>query len=259
MSETQKSKSKWERFQSALPVITPLLIAAIGVFISLQQNSLQNQISNIESQISNVKAMKPFMEMIADEDVTTSKLGAYGIYLLKKKDDPRMAAQMILASGKKHLLDVLIDIADRDTIVKKVVNNTLKNVNITSEKDSTKLSEIQKYALEIINSIDMETANESFSQPQDGTSETKPPVKKEWLYLGNFKGTNTEDWVIKKKPSMNTIYTLVKDANVRINKPQPPNYSLPRFVRVASKGDAIKIDTFTVDKKGHYWARVIFQ
>jgi len=132
-------------------------------------------------------------------------------------------------------------------------------VNITSEKDSTKLSEIQKYALEIINSIDMETANESVSQQQNGTSETKPPVKKEWLYLGNFKETNKSDRVINEIPVINNIYTLVKDSNVRINKPQPPNYSLPRFVRVASKGDYIKIDTFTVDKKGHYWARVIFQ
>jgi hypothetical protein len=252
MSETQKTKSKWAIIQTSLTIFTPIFIGVIG-FI------LNSQISNIESQISNVKAMQPFMKMIADEDVTTSKLGAYAIYMLKKDDDAEMAAQMILAPGKKHLLDVLIDIADRDLIVKKVVNNTLKNVNITSEKDSTKLSEIQKYALEIINSIDMETANESVSQPNDDTSETKPPIKKEWLYLGNFKGNNKSDRVIDEIPVINNIYTLVKDSNVRINKPQPPNYKLPRFVRVANKGDEIKIDTFTVDKKGHYWARVIFQ
>jgi hypothetical protein len=259
MSETQKSKSKWAIFQSSLTVLTPVLIGVLGLIFSSNQSNLQNQISQIDRKISNVKAMEPFMEMIADKDITTSKLGAYAIYMLKKDDDVEMAAQMILAPGKRHLLEVLIDISDRDAVVKKVVNNTLKNVNITSEKDSTKLSEIQKYALEIINSIDMETANESVSQPQDNISDTKPPAKKEWLYLGNFKGSNKSDWVIKEKPSMNTIYALVKDANVRINKPQPPNYALPRFVRVANKGDAIKIDTFTVDKKGHYWARVIFQ
>ncbi len=290
MSETQKTKSKWSIIQSSLSVLTPVLIGVVGFFfqskqsdIAQNQKGIELQISSIQSQISNVEAMEPFMKMISSEDRTLSIMGAYAIYMLKKETDPGIAAEMILAPQKLHLIDVLQDIGANDTIFESVVSRFSENVlNITSNElkfiddetntDSLQLTDRQRYALKVVNKINQaksvkidlgkgkaenkETIDKKASTPLNESKTTKPVG---WLYLGNI----NERLLIDRIPTISNIKTstfnLLIDANLRINKPQPPNYKLPRFVRVVNKGDAIKIDTFTVDKKGHYWARVIFQ
>ncbi len=250
MTEQRKSKSAWEITQSVLLLLTPILVAFLGYVFN-------RSLTEIEGQIANVSAMQPFMEMIADEDITTSKMGAYAIYMLKKDDDPQIAAQMILAPGKPHLMDVLVDIGTRDTAIKNVVNRVLENLDL-EPGDSTQLSQlsdIQKNALKIIDKIDQQTANTS-EFISEGES---MPVAKDWLYLGNFSPGQNSDWIIDKVPKVNETYILTKGANVRSDKPRKENnYKLPPFVRVAKKGMEIRIDTLTTDSKGHKWARVEF-
>ncbi|QBA64968.1 hypothetical protein [Muriicola soli] len=245
MSEQKKSRTPWDIIQSSILLLTPVLVAVMGYFFN-------KSLTEIESQIANVTAMKPFMEMIADPDITTSKMGAYAIYMLKKDDDPQIAAQMILAPGKQHLLDVLVDIGNRDTAIKSVVNHVLDNLDLSSG-DTSQLSDIQKNALSIIDKIDKQTASELID-----TDEGEPSAT-DWLYLGNFSPGQKNDRIISERPQKGQDYILIKDANVRADKPRKENgYKLPSFVRVAKKGSTINIDTLTIDKKGHNWARVRF-
>ncbi len=168
MADQKKSRSGWDNIQSVILLLTPVLIAVLGYFFN-------KSLSDIQGQIANVSAMKPFMEMIASKDITKSKMGAYAIYMLKKEDDPEIAAQMILAPGKQHLLDVLVDIGTRDPAIKEVVNNVLANLDMTEVDSTTQLSDIQKNALEIINKIDKQQ-----------TSKSAASQLNELLYLGNF-------------------------------------------------------------------------
>ncbi|WP_372973158.1 hypothetical protein [Muriicola sp.] len=251
MSETRKSKSAWEITQSVILLLTPVLVAVMGYFFN-------RSLTQIESQIANVSAMQPFMEMIADEDITTSKMGAYAIYMLKKDDDPQIAAQMILAPGKQHLMDVLVDIGTRDTAIKNVVNRVLENLDL-NPGDSTQLShlsDIQRNALQIIDKIDEQTA--SSTEFTTAGADTKL-IATDWLYLGNFTPGFTSDRIISGNPEIGQTYELIKGANVRADKPRKENgYRLPPFVRVAKKGSKIRVDTLTTDKKQHKWARVFF-
>ncbi|GGD54135.1 hypothetical protein [Muriicola marianensis] len=251
MSETKKSKSAWEITQSIILLLTPVLVAVMGYFFN-------RSLTQIESQIANVSAMQPFMEMIADKDITTSKMGAYAIYMLKKDDDPQIAAQMILAPGKPHLMDVLVDIGTRDTAIKNVVNRVLENIDL-NPGDSVQLShlsDIQRNALQIIDKIDEQTANATEFAT---TNEEQKIAAVDWLYLGNFTPGLTSDRIIAGTPKEGETYDLIKGANVRADKPRKENnYRLPQFVRVAKKGSKIKIDTLTTDKKNHKWARVYF-
>ena len=74
-----KDKSTFDRFQSLMTILTPILVVAIGAY--LNQN-----ITRVESEIKNVEAMKEFFELIAGEDVGKAKMAAYALYMLNKED-----------------------------------------------------------------------------------------------------------------------------------------------------------------------------
>ena len=248
MSESNSNTRAWEITKSVILLLTPVLVAVMGYFFN-------RSLTKIEGQIANVEAMRPFMDMIADSSVTKSKMGAYAIYMLKKDDDPELAAQMILAAEKDHLLDVLYDLGTRDTVIRNKINSVFSNVQIL---DTTNLTDMQLNALEVSKKIEKQAIAEEALV--EDNSERAPA--KDWLYLGNFKSDPPSQWVVNEKLNLNSkgkTYTLIKDANVRRTKPQPPNYSLPAFVRVANAGEQIEIDTLTFDKKGHCWARVWFK
>lgn len=246
MSESKSGRSTWDSIQSIILLLTPVLVAVLGYFFN-------KSLSEIESKIANVAAMKPFMEMIASEDITESKMGAYAIYLLKEKDDPKMAAQMILAPGKKHLVDVLVDIGTRNDSIRAYIAEIVEDLDM-SELDTSQLTDIERRVLEITDKLDRPP---QFNVGDDNSiSSTAGPNT--WLYLGNSSRKSRSDWIISQlPPNIGESYSLTKAANVRRGKPEPPNYKLPSFIKVAHQGDAITIDTFTVDKTGHVWARVI--
>jgi hypothetical protein len=242
MSESKRTKSVWDILQSVILLLTPVLVAVMGYFFN-------KSLTEIESQIANVSAMKPFMEMIADSNITKSKMGAYAIYMLKKDDDPEIAAQMIMAPAQAHLTEVLEDIGRRDTIVYAVLQRT---ISASSGKDTTLLTEKDKYLLDVMDKIDQaKYSNENVS------SETSEPDG--WLYLGNKK----ENLIVNKTPTEDNYksseFTLKKATNLREGNPQPPNYRLPRLIRVIKEGTSFKIKTLDVDKKGHVWVEVIIQ
>lgn len=246
MSETRSNSRTWEITKSIIILLTPVLVAVMGYLFN-------RSLTKIESQIANVEAMRPFMDMIADTSETKSKMGAYAIYMLKKDDDPELAAQMILAAEKDHLLDVLYDLGTRDTIIRNKINSVFSNVQIL---DSTNLTEMQQNALKVSKKIERQAIVESEKE-----GDLKEPAK-DWLYLGNFENEPPSQWVVAQRltpSSKGETFTLVKDANVRKSKPQPPKYKLPGFVRVANAGEKIEIDTLTFDAKGHCWALVRFK
>jgi hypothetical protein len=247
MTTNSKGAKAWEGIKSVILLLTPVLVAVMGFFFNKSLNK-------IESQIANVEAMRPFMDMIADTSVTKSKMGAYAIYMLKKDDDPEMAAQMILAAQKEHLIDVLIDLGTRDSVIKNKIHSVFSNVQIL---DSTSMTGMQLDALKVSKRIAEQEIAEAEVQ-EDGV----PSSATDWLYLGSQKESPSK-WVIENlnqiSEEWNDWIPLVKDSNVRKSKPEPPSYRLPAFVRVANKGEMIKIDTFTVDSKGHVWASVWFQ
>lgn len=248
MATDSKSGKAWEGIKSVILLLTPVLVAVLGFFFNKSLNK-------IESQIANVEAMRPFMDMIADTSVTKSKMGAYAIYMLKKDDDPEMAAQMILAAQKEHLIDVLIDLGTRDSVIKNKITSVFSSIQIL---DSTSLTGMQRDAIAVSKKI----SQQQLASPEKEDNNNNR-VATEWLYLGN-QNEHSSKWVIKDldiifdSDNWKSPITLLKDSNVRKSKPAPPNYKMPAFVRVANKGEKITIDTFEVDKKKHVWARVFF-
>jgi len=242
MSETRKSKSAWEILQSSILLLTPVLIAVMGYFFN-------KSLTELESQIANVSAMQPFMEMIADSNTTKSKMGAYAIYMLKK-DDPEIAAQIIMAPAQSHLTEVLEDIGRRDTIVYAVLQRT---ISASSVQDTALLTDKDKYLLDVMDKIDQaKYSNENVS------TETNEPDG--WLYLGN----KNEKLIVAKTPTdeniQSTEFTLNSATNLRQSNPQPPSYRLPKFIRVINEGTSFKITTLDdSSKKGHLWAQVVIQ
>jgi hypothetical protein len=59
-------KSAFDRIQSVLTIITPVLVVAIGAY--LNQN-----ITRVESEIKIVVAMKPYFDMMAGSDSAKAK------------------------------------------------------------------------------------------------------------------------------------------------------------------------------------------
>ena len=241
MSETRKSKSAWEILQSTILLLTPVLIAVMGYFFN-------KSLTELESQIANVTAMQPFMEMIADSNTTKSKMGAYAIYMLKK-DDPEIAAQIIMAPAQAHLTEVLEDIGRRDTVVYAVLQRT---ISASSVKDTTLLTDKDKYLLDVMDKIDQA----KYSDENISTETSEPDG---WLYLGN----KNEKLIVGEEPTtekiMNFDYTLKKATNLRQGNPQPPNYRLPKLIRVVKEGTNFKVKTLDIDKKGHVWVEVVIQ
>jgi hypothetical protein len=242
MSETRKSKSAWEILQSTILLLTPVLIAVMGYFFN-------KSLTELESQIANVTAMQPFMEMIADSNTTKSKMGAYAIYMLKK-DDPEIAAQIIMAPAQAHLTEVLEDIGRRDTIVYAVLQRT---ISASSVKDTALLTDKDKYLLDVMDKIDQA----KYSDENVGTETSEPDG---WLYLGN----KNENLIVNEIPTKddlagNKTFKLKKATNLRDGNPQPPSYRLPKLIRVINEGTSFEITTLEVDKKGHVWVEVIIQ
>ena len=259
-------KRSWKIFISAMPILTPLIVLFLGFYFD-------KSLTKIEGQIKNVEAMQPFTKMIADKDVTTSKMGAYAIYMLKKDDDPQMAAQMILAPGQPHLFDVLWDIGKRDSIVYGVIQRVMQDVDTGGkDPDSVKnISEMERYALKLINNIDnsdikfTETIdiNAIESDPTDASIPGSPAAREKlppdgWLYLGT-KNALISNKMPNLKDLGTEIYKLKKAVNLRTGKPQPPDYRNKNFIRVVENGSEFKIDTFTVDRKRNVWASVRIQ
>ncbi|MBT8263781.1 MAG: hypothetical protein HKM92_00425 [Arenibacter sp.] len=241
MSETKKSKSAWEILQSSILLLTPVLIAVMGYFFN-------KSLTELESQIANVSAMQPFMEMIADSNTTKSKMGAYAIYMLKK-DDPEIAAQIIMAPAQSHLTEVLQDIGRRDTVVYAVLQRT---ISASSAIDDSLLTDKDRYLLDVMDKIDQAKYSD-----ENVSMETDEPDG--WLYLG----VRNEKLIVGVAPTLdnylNTEFTLTKATNLRQGNPQPPNYRLPKLIRVINEGTSFKVKTLDEDKKGHVWVEVIIQ
>ena len=244
MATSTNSKSTSDIIRTASLFLTPIAVAVLGYLGSQRLSSVQTDISRVQTEIANVSALKPFMEMVADTDVTKSKLGAYAIYMLKK-DDPETVAQLILAPGQEHLVDVLVDIGSRDTAIKNEVDKIISDVDFSAGY-SENLTIVQQSAIEILDKINV--------QEVDNTIEPAG-----WLYLGNYKHGPKAERLIKSRPEKGIRYELLMDTNVRADRPVKPKYRLPETVGLAYKGSMITIMEFEEDNKGHIWANVVIE
>ena len=267
-------------------LITPILVAGLGYFVN-------NKVDELEKRIAPVEAMKPFMEMLSDTAVTKNIMGAYGIYMLKKGDDSKIAAQMISATRKDYLIDVLIDIAEDDEYVKQwLIESSQNDENVTPDQllvyDETKddstnlnLTDYQKYLLRVTGKLERselrKEVNIKNTQVNDSTNagEEFNFEPNGWVYLGQGSRLIVTDedrkFLIseglklfnKEEPDLETIksktYTLSNSVNLRSDKPRPPDYKNKPLIGVMQKGTRFKINTITVDKTQHVWAEIIIQ
>ena len=286
MSEpTKTKKTPFEIFQSLIVVLTPFLVIYFGSIINKSVTDAELELQKMETQVNALKtemdtkiapieAMKPFMDMMSeDSTVTRNIMGAYGIYMLKKGSDSKIAAQMIASTQQVHLYDVLTDIAEDDTIVRNWINRFKNNAaHITSDQlllDSTNtqtqsLSDYQKYLLRLTGELE----RSQLKEVEENNFEDIDNISKDpdgWIYLGNYdlRGLRQGKKLIKRDPDWNEvrnfIFTLNTDINLRESKPQPPNYRNGRLLSVLQQNTQIKIDTFTIDKGGNHWARIFVE
>lgn len=258
---------------------TPILVAVVGFWLNSSVQQTQQDISKLktdmELRIAPIKEMKPYMEMLSDTSVTKNILGAYSIYMLKKGDDSRIAAQMIASMQKDYLVDILKTLGKDDDSVQKVLDELGSNsYDLTpleysqfdkSTRDTLKLSSMQRYALEVKGSIEQNQLREqNFEGTSDLTSiddlgktesnlimNTSPDG---WIYLGE--GRNLIIDPPQGEDVDTTIYKLNSATNLRAGWPSKDNnYKLQRKIRVISKGTEVKIEAFNKEKH-HYWAEV---
>lgn len=258
---------------------TPILVAVVGFWLNSSVQKTQQDISKLQTdmelRIAPIKEMKPYMEMLSDTSVTKNILGAYSIYMLKKGDDSRIAAQMIASMQKDYLVDILKTLGKDDDSVQKVLDELgSNNYDLTpleysqfdkSTRDTLKLSSMQRYALEVKGSIEQ---NQLREQDFEGTSDltsiddlTKnennlimSPTSDGWIYLGE--GRNLIVDLPKGEDVDTNIYKLNSATNLRAGWPSKDNnYKLQRKIRVIAKGTEVKIDVLNKEKY-HYWAEV---
>jgi len=110
--------------------------------------------------------------------------------------------------------------------------------------------------------LKIENPDQSDIKISDGEDKTEPDG---WIYLGNGNRLVIDDPsdLINKNPNWENIkretFTLKQGINLRIDKPRPPNYRNQKLLRVLQEETEFTIDTFTIDKKGHHWARIMVQ
>lgn len=285
--QPKQSKSLISNLQPFLAILTPLIVAVFGTMINSSVNKTEQEINAMKAQmdklktemdlkIGPVKAMKPFMDMLS-EDSTTARniMGAYGIYMLKKDDDSKIAAQMIASTQKEALFDVLTDIAEDDSVVRNWINRFKVNAaNVTSDElvvlegNNTKidnLSEYQRYLLKLTGELERSELKKEDDTTNDEEDINANAIREPagWIYLGN--GSNlvindpekmvikSTDWAKVKEKT----FVLQKSINLRKGKPKPPNYKNQKLIKVLQKDTEFKIDTFTIDSKKHVWAKII--
>ncbi len=286
MSEPAKpKKTPFDYFLTVLSAATPFLVIIFGALINhnvtqteIELKKMETQVNSLktemETKIAPIEAMKPFMDMMSeDSTITRNIMGAYGIYMLKKGNDSKIAAQMIASTQQVHLYDVLTDIAEDDSIVRNWINRFKDNAaNITADQlllDSTdsnleSLSDYQKYLLRLTGELERSqlTASDN-AEDYDQKEATEEPDG--WIYIGNrsLKAIEDAKKLIGDTPDWDLVrehtFTLTTDVNLRENKPSPPSYRNGKLLRVLQEETEFKVDTFTIDKKGHHWARIIVQ
>jgi len=227
-------KSTFEKIQSALAVLTPILVVGFGAY--LNQN-----ITKVENQIKNVEAMKPYFDMMAGDDPGTAKMAAYALYMLNK-DDPSMAVSMIMAPQKSELMDVLIDLGSREPKIWDEVKKILDTADETRGE-----TPMQETAQKIIGGI--------------GTVATTVTSAKivGWCYLGDFSSPESVRIKLDKGetlPKEDGSYELIQAVNVRADMPRSPTYSLANITGVAAAGSTIEIVEMDMDSKKRVWAKV---
>ncbi|NOX67553.1 MAG: hypothetical protein GXP15_00020 [Gammaproteobacteria bacterium] len=228
-------KSAFDKIQSALVVLTPILVVVFGAY--LNQN-----ITKVESQIKNVEAMKPYFDMMAGEDPAKAKMAAYALYMLNK-EDPSMAVSMIMAPQNPELMGVLIDLGSREP---KIWNEVKKILDTADETRG--VTKMQEAAQEIIGGI--------------GTTATTATTREiqGWSYLGDFTPPVKDSRIKLDKgeivPVQGQSYELKQAVNVRADKPRSPDYSLARITGVAAAGSTVVIDELDIDKNDRVWAKV---
>jgi hypothetical protein len=259
--------------------LTPIIVTAVGVWLNSSFNETQKEISKLQTEmqlkIAPIKEMKPYMEMLSDTSVTKNILGAYSIYMLKKDDDSRIAAQMISAMQKDYLVDVLRTLGKDDDSVQAVLDELGSNkYDLTpleyaqfdkKTRDTLNLTSMQKYALKVKGTIEQNKLREQeFVVTSDLTSLDELSKEKDniiinnkpdgWIYLGE--SNNLIVNLPKGELLQNIIYKLNSATNLRAGRPNKTNhYKLPKKIKVVSKGTEVKIDSFTKEKR-HYWAQV---
>ena len=234
---TTSGKTGFDKVQSALAVVTPLLVLGIGAF--LNQN-----ITRVESQIKNVEAMKPYFDMMAGDDPAKAKMAAYALYMLNR-EDPSMAVSMIMAAPpESDLMAVLIDLGSREPAIWQEVRKIVQTADDTVDQ-----TEMQKAAQKIIGGI--------------GTTATTAAAGgvKGWSYLGNFtppiENARIELKAGEELPTVGKTYELLLTTNLRADKPEAPDYTLATVTGVATSGSSITIIGLDVDSKKRVWAEIM--
>ncbi|MDH3650497.1 MAG: hypothetical protein OEQ53_12500 [Saprospiraceae bacterium] len=244
-----REKSLFDRIQAILTILTPILVAVVGFWLTRSDNKIQSaqeeiqvEISRIESSIKGVEAMKPFMEMMADTVLAKSKMAAYALYMLTK-EDPQMAASIIMV--KPELKSVLLDLSKRDTAMRDYLWEAL--VENVDERQGE--GDIENHTQEIIDQIAKVKVNPVSTESSSNGIEG-------WCYLGNFRNMDGIRIEQKTIPAAGEEHTLLSGTNLREDKPQPPSYRMAKVIDIAEKGERIKIVEVDVDRKKQVWAKV---
>jgi len=250
-------KSTFNRFQSLVTILTPVIVAAGGFYGYMLQKEVaeaeakataaQTQIKEIETSIRNVEAMETYFKMMGGENNAEAKMAAYALYMLNK-EDPEMAVSMIMAPGKEDLMSVLIDLGSREPKIFAEVQKILETQDDTREGTS-----MQQTAQKIIG--DIGTTASVAGAGAGATTEGSGG----WSYLGNFDTGEGKriDLPAGALPTEGRSYTLNMDVNLRSDYPHKGNdYTRAGIIAVARKSDEITITELDIDSKKRVWAKV---
>jgi hypothetical protein len=250
--------STFNRFQSLVTILTPIIVAVGGVYGYLLQEEVasakakataaQTQIAEIQTSIRNVEAMETYFKMMGGTNNAEAKMAAYALYMLNK-EDPEMAVSMIMAPGKEELLSVLIDLGSREPLILAEVQKILATQDDTREGTS-----MQQTAQKIIADI----GNSALVADVDKAENVD--ALESWSYLGNFdsgEGARVDLPAGSETPAEGSRFTLIMDVNLRSDYPRKGNsYKSGGIIGVALKGNEITIIEAKPDSKNRVWAKI---
>lgn len=251
--------TRLERIQIVLTVLTPLMLGLGGLWfkraeqrlngeqqvllakqqdLQTQQAKISGQLSQLQTRTTMVQAMKEYFEMLVAADSSKGKMAAYALYMLNK-EDPEMAVSLVLASDRPALRSVLVDLGQRDTMIRNLVAQRISSrEGLPGDPHST---------------ATRMTANATSVLAQMGGDE-----RNGWSYLGTFRdgrwrhGPTVQ--IDQQMPQVDKSYPVAMSLYLRATAPND-EYRHGDIRGVIPVGDRLRVDELR-QYGNRVWARV---
>jgi hypothetical protein len=231
--------------QTLFAIITPIVLGVGGWYVN-------DNLVKLRQPLEQVEKMTALLDRVADsQNNAKAKMAAHALYLITR-DDPELLVRMLMSANRKELVQVLEELAVRDSRILPL----MKEFAARHETASAKAAE-QKPKTEPEKALQqvLETLGEG-----EG-----------WCFLGKrdddgYWSDQTLFLDSDEKPESNREYIVVNDVWLRKTPPEIPSYKMGEKIGVVRTNSKIKVKEIKVikpdqlpgidDKATRFWGLV---